>query len=241
MDPSPFANVGNKDRLVDKVVAEIQSSIISGRLSSGSMLPPERDLAEQLGVSRTVIREAAHILVTKGLLETRHGVGAFVRQVGSDQISDSLGFMLRASEFTLDHLHQVRSVLEVENAALAAVQATFDEIEAGHRLMAHMEAAMDDPDIFTQGDTEFHHLLAQMSHNLLLVLLLDALSDLMHEVRLSVARFPDLYVTVIPDHWLILKEVANRNPEGARRAMQRHLENARAIQKQLFINEADEI
>src|SRR3990172_4915905 len=93
---SLFRSVGIKGGLVDRVVEEIQRVIVNGHLELGMKLPPERELAEELGVSRTVIREAVRILVAKGLLETRPGVGTIVRQVNRDQIVGPLSLLLQA-------------------------------------------------------------------------------------------------------------------------------------------------
>src|SRR5512143_3428897 len=89
-----FRSIGTKEKLVDRVVVEIQRQILEGGLPPGTMLPSERELCEQLGVSRTVLREAVRMLVTKGLLEARPGVGTIVKQMGSEQISETIGFML---------------------------------------------------------------------------------------------------------------------------------------------------
>ena len=114
-DSSLFQTV-SKQRLVDRVVADIQDLIIQGKLAVGAKLPPERELAELFGVSRTVIREAVRILVTKGLLESKHGIGTMVRQGTRDQLVEPLGWLLQRNDVTLDDLHEVRTILEVEIA-----------------------------------------------------------------------------------------------------------------------------
>jgi GntR family transcriptional repressor for pyruvate dehydrogenase complex len=230
MEAIQFQNIGNKNRLVDRVVSEIQEMIIDNRLQPGLKLPPERFLAEQLGVSRTVTREAVHMLVTKGLLETRHGVGTIVCKVGGEQIAESLNFLLRTRGFTLDDLHQVRSILEVENAGLAADKSNTDEIEQLAEVVASMEHAMADPLAFAACDARFHHVLAQMSHNPLLVLILDLLGGLIQEVRLTVSKYPELFATVMPDHKQILEHIKSHNVQEARMSMQAHLNHARLIQ-----------
>jgi DNA-binding FadR family transcriptional regulator len=107
---SPFRMIGSKARLVDRVVNEIQGLIVEGKLQPGMKLPPEREFADQIGVSRTVVREAVHVLVTKGLLETRPGVGTTVRQVTREQVVEPLGLLLQAHDVSIDNLHQVRSI-----------------------------------------------------------------------------------------------------------------------------------
>ncbi len=236
---SLFRAVGTKGRLVDRVVNEIQELIVSGRLDPGTKLPPERELAEEIGVSRTVIREAVHILVTKGLLETRQGVGTIVRQVTRDQLVEPLSLLLQTSDggISVEHLHQVRCILEIEIAGLAALQATEEDVEELRRIVTEMEMrlAQDDLEAFAARDADFHQALAKTTRNPLLVVLLDSIRDLMQEVRLLVTRHPGLPQQVMPDHRKILERVIAKDPAGARQAMQEHLERARHIQQVILM------
>jgi GntR family transcriptional repressor for pyruvate dehydrogenase complex len=231
-----FRNVGVQGGLVDRVVGEIQRVIVSGQLEPGMRLLPERELAEELGVSRTVVREAVRILVAKGLLETKPGVGTIVRQVTSDQIVEPLSLLLQSQKtgVSIDHLHQVRRMIEIEIAGLAAEQATKGDIVKLRELLADMESVTDIPEAFVTQDADFHRGLARTTHNPLLIILLDSIRDLMQEVRLMVTRHPDLRRLVIPDHRNILDRVATKDPEGARRAMEAHLEHARRFQEELL-------
>ena len=226
-----FRYVGTKERLVDKVVNEIQQQITEGGLAPGMMLPPERELCEQLGVSRTVLREAVRMLVTKGLLDTRPGVGTIVRQVTSEQISEPLGIMLAQTEnITLDHLDDVRNILEVEIARRAARYATDEEILSLREMTDRMGAAKNLHEEFADLDTLFHRSLAEMTHNPFLVVLLDSISDLMRDVRLMVLEYINLPELVNPGHVRLVEQIATHDSEGAAEAMQDHLEQARMIQ-----------
>jgi GntR family transcriptional repressor for pyruvate dehydrogenase complex len=238
---SLFRSVGIKGGLVDRVVEEIQRVIVNGHLELGMKLPPERELAEELGVSRTVIREAVRILVVKGLLETRPGVGTLVRQVTRDQIVEPLSLLLHTQEggFSIEHLHQVRHILEIEIAGLAAMQATEQGVAELERIVAEMESVRDVPEDFAAKDADFHQGLADMTHNPLLIVLLDSIRDLMQEVRLLVTRHPGLHQQVMYDHHEILRRVATRDAEGARQAMQGHLEHARQIQHAVLNHDDD--
>ncbi|MDI7276074.1 MAG: FadR/GntR family transcriptional regulator [Anaerolineae bacterium] len=230
---SLFPTIGAEGRLVDRVVDEIQKLIVSGRLEPGARLPPERELAGQLGVSRTVMREAVHILVARGLLESKPGVGTMVRQVTSGQVAEPLLLLLQTQghRVTVDDLHQVRSILEVAIADLAAANATPDDIDHLRRVMEGMEAARGDPAGFAQRDAEYHRALAQATHNPLLVALLDSIRDLMREVRQLVATQPGLAEMVLPYHRRLLERVIAGDARGARREMREHLEQARSVQE----------
>jgi DNA-binding FadR family transcriptional regulator len=223
--------MGNRGRLVDRVARELERLILADVLKAGTKLPPQHELAEQVGVSRTVIREAIHILETKGLLESKHGVGTLVRQASPDHFTQSMGLLLRSTQISLDDLHQVRSILEVENARLAALNATSQEVQILRSILDEMNSAEADLPKFAEKDAEFHTALAQMTGNPLLVVLIDAIRDLIQEVRISISHQPELKATVMPDHYAILARVEAREADGASNAMRLHLEHARRMQK----------
>jgi GntR family transcriptional repressor for pyruvate dehydrogenase complex len=195
-------------------------------------LPPEREFADRIGVSRTVLREAVRILVERGLLETRHGVGTIVREVGSDQFLEPLNLLLQLREISVDQLHQVRLILEIGIVKLAAVNATEEDLMGLRSVLDAMSEKLDDIPAFVALDDDFHRALAQATHNPLLEVLAESIGTIMHAVRLKVHQFTLIYATAIPDHWEILTAVAERDPKAAADAMQRHLDNARRFQEE---------
>ena len=160
-----FRAVNSPERLVHKVVDQIEKLIAAGELVPNMRLPSEWEFCEQLGVSRTVVREAVHILVTKGLLESRQGIGTIVREVTKDQVAETFSWYLQSNKATVEHLHEVRSILEVEIARLAASQATEEEVQQLRQILAEAEASQDDVMQLVNGDEAFHRTLAKTSHN----------------------------------------------------------------------------
>jgi GntR family transcriptional repressor for pyruvate dehydrogenase complex len=227
-----FQHVGAKAKLVDQVVDNIQGLIIDGQLEPGTRLPPERDFAGRMGVSRTVLREAVRILVTKGLLETRHGVGTVVRHVTSDQVIEPINLLLQTHELSLDQLHQVRSILEVGVVRLAAHKAQPGDLAALHAILAQMIQAGHATAEFVALDDRFHRALAEATHNPLLVVLSDSIGAIMHEVRLQVHEHTLLAQTANPDHQKILQAVTTHDADRAAFAMQAHLDNALFYQRE---------
>jgi GntR family transcriptional repressor for pyruvate dehydrogenase complex len=230
-DTDIFSVVDNKQRLVDRVVDQITGLIIDKKLSPGTKLPSENKLAESTGVSRTVVREAIQNLIARGMVETHHGVGTIVRRVTGGHISQHLSMLLRLNGLTLDHLHQVRSILEVEVAGLAAAQATDEEIAELDRLIERMESLPDEPVTYAEMDGEFHRSLARITHNPLLVMLYDSINSLMYEVRLAVSHYPSLYHRSLQGHRQITEQIRARSGQRARQAMSDHLKTAREIQQ----------
>lgn len=223
-DSSPFL-LRSKGRLVDRVVDKIQGLIIDGQLNPGIKLPPEIELAEQMGVSRTVLREAMSVLMTKGLLETKPGVGTIVREMSRDQVVEPLNllFQIRHGGVAFEDLHQVRSILEVEIAGLAAMEATEADIAGLEQLMIEMEMNQDNADVFAARDADFHQALAYSTYNPLLDNLVGIIRDLLEGHIMQVVRHIDPRIYVLPFHRQILDRVAAKDKEGARQAMLDHL------------------
>jgi GntR family transcriptional repressor for pyruvate dehydrogenase complex len=236
-----FGTVGNKSALVDRVVQKIQELILSDRLVVGTKLPPEREFAESLGVSRTVLREAVRVLSAKGLLETCHGVGTTVRALTHEEMVAPLNLFLRSwgRDVSLNHLHQVRSLLEVENIGLAAEQASEEDIQDLRRILEEMEAAKTTPLLFAAKDSEFHRRLAQTAHNPLLTLLLDSIQDLLAGIRELVAEESGLVERVMPAHREMLECIVMRDAKRARQTMRAHLLAALDVQKHVIRPESD--
>lgn len=232
-DTNTLFQAVSKQRLVDRVVADVQELIVQGKLPVGAKLPPERELAELLGVSRTVIREAVRILVTKGLLESKHGIGTMVRQVTRDQLVEPLSWLLQRNGATLDDLHEVRTILEVEIAAAAAQRATNADVAALEQVLARTAAVRANPHAFAAADAEFHQVLVAILQNPMLAVLLDSIRTLMAEIRLKVARYPKFDTIVLDDHTRILASIRAHDANAAREAMQDHLVHAREIQRLL--------
>jgi GntR family transcriptional repressor for pyruvate dehydrogenase complex len=167
---------------------------------------------------------------SQGIVNHPAWVGTIVQQITQDHVGARLNLLLRTSGFR-GQLHEVRSILEVEMAGLAAQQATGDDIANLRGILAEMDKTKGSPKEFADKDAEFHTTLAQTTHNPLFSVLLGSIRDLMQEVRLSVSHYPDLFATVMPDHYRILGQIIAKDVDGARQAMQAHLEHARSIQQ----------
>lgn len=225
--PNPFRTVGTKERLVDRVVKELEQLIVEGQLKPDTKLPPERELADQLGVSRTVVREAVRILVTKGLLDTRHGVGTMVRQVTREQVVTPLNLFLRmqgGGQVSFDDLHQVRSILEIETAGLAAAQATAEDVSNLKKILADMVAAQHDPDTLAVHDANFHSAIAKTTHNPLLIVLVNSIRDLLQEYIARVTPYLDPQKDNLALHEKLLERIEAGDVDGARQAMRENLD-----------------
>jgi GntR family transcriptional repressor for pyruvate dehydrogenase complex len=218
-----FGVIQREQRLSDKVADLLLESIVSRRLNVGDRLPSERELGEQFGVSRTVVREAVRALVAKGLIEVRSGSGLRVAAVAASTVSESMSLYLLGGEFEFEQVHEVRKMLEVHIAALAAERATADDKAALADACDRMAAVLDDVDRAAQLDVEFHRLIAHATQNDLYLVLLDSIGRPQLEIRRSNIGAGHGQETV-EQHRAILAAIVDGHPARARDAMSEHLD-----------------
>jgi DNA-binding FadR family transcriptional regulator len=119
-----------RDKLHEQAARWLQEGIVSGRYPVGSVLPSERELADQLGVSLTTIRYAVRMLVARGLVEVRQGLGATVTQDGRQSFVEILDLLLKRNSYEFGDLAEFRDMLEPAAAALAAERATAEDLDS---------------------------------------------------------------------------------------------------------------
>jgi GntR family transcriptional repressor for pyruvate dehydrogenase complex len=216
------------ERLYEKIVDQIESRILTGKLKLGDHLPSERELAEQFRVSRTAVREAVKTLAEKGLVQVRPGRGTFITNGTSEAMRHSLGRMLKIGQPEgARHLVEVREIFEPETAALAALRATDEQIAAMRDAVAMMDAALDDGETFIEADLDFHLALAEASQNSLIPALIDSIVDLLREQRMAIFRVAGGPQRGQYHHNRILEAVCRHDPQAAREAMRAHLRQVR--------------
>ena len=216
------------ERLYERIVTHIEQRIVTAELKLGDQLPPERDLAEQFGVSRTAIREAIKTLHQKGLVAIQHGRGTFISNGTPQAVRHSLGLMMQIGSATdARNLVQVRELFEPEIAALAATHALPAQIEHARAAVAAMDAAFDDADKFIEADLDFHLALADATQNPFLPILIDSIVDLLREQRKRISRVRGGLTRGQFHHKKILRAIEARDADAARTAMRAHLRQVR--------------
>jgi GntR family transcriptional regulator, transcriptional repressor for pyruvate dehydrogenase complex len=210
--------------LVQGVVALLEKHIISGEMVSGQSLPPEGLLSRDLGVSRTVIREAMRILGAKGLVEVSQGKLPRVKPVDSTQVVDSLATFLQRADHSLLHLLEVRRHLETSIVALAAERATPEQVDALKELNQQFEKT-DNLEQLIDADMRFHALLAEATNNPVFGLLLEPLAHLMRLSRKETLTRSGPKAAA-KGHAKLIAAIGRGDPEASRRAMLEHLDLA---------------
>jgi GntR family transcriptional regulator, transcriptional repressor for pyruvate dehydrogenase complex len=230
-DSEVFANLVLRDRgasLVQLVTEQIETMIRDRRLVEGDQLPNERELCRQFGVSRTVVREAVAWLSAKNLLAVRGGAsgGIVVRSPTTEHVSDSLSLLLRLEDgnpIQHEKVLEVRRLLEVEIAALAAERRTAADLEKMTAILTEHEQMRDDRDRFAQLDLDFHIAIASATQNELFLVLLDSLSGILLSIRRLGYSTPGNPERALRYHRALLEQIRAGNVNGAREAMQSHL------------------
>jgi GntR family transcriptional regulator, transcriptional repressor for pyruvate dehydrogenase complex len=210
--------------LVREVVEQLRNQILAGRFPPDAPMPPEGQLCEGFGVSRTVIREAMRTLQAQGLVEVSQGRLPRVRPVDSRNVVETLGTFLQRGNHSLLNLIEVRRPLESEIAGLAAQRATPEQIEALRQAVRQMAAARA-LDSRVEADLRFHDLLATATGNPVFPLLLSVLADLMRQSRRQTISATGLE-RALAGHRAVLAAVEDRDPVQARKTMLDHLDLA---------------
>lgn len=214
------------DRLCEQVARRIQSMILDGDLEEGSQLPPERELAEQFGVSRTVIREAIKVLGARGLIEVIPGKGSFVTSLNTEAVSLYMGLLVRARSASLLQFHEIRSALEIAAAGSAAERATPEELIQLREMVERIDEclASDAKEEFIAADVSFHTMLSDASHNPLFQAVLDPIMGTLADIRRITYHIKDSPRRGQVFHRRILECIERADPEGAREAMRQHMD-----------------
>jgi GntR family transcriptional repressor for pyruvate dehydrogenase complex len=210
-------------RLYQGIVSQIQELVISGQLQPGDKLPTEQQLAEQFGVSRTVVREAIKALAEKELVQVKHGKGVYVDTPSAEALQESMLLFFSASDQSLLALLEAREILEVEIARLAAERATDADKELLRESLRREAKILHQPRAYVEQDLRFHELLAQATHNEVLSILLNALGELLRESRRVTIEAPGVAQLSWQGHRRIFEAVRDSDEAGAREAMRQHL------------------
>lgn len=217
-----------KTKVYAEVAAQIQRLIADGRLKPGDKLPPERELAEVFGVSRSSVRDAIRVLEMQRLVEPRHGDGTVVREIPIDRLIRPLADALTASKDLVADLFDMRRMLEPPLARAAAFRATDEDIEALRQVVARQTERVKAGQIALEEDNEFHYLIATAAKNQVVLRTVDVLMELLRDSRVRSLQGHGRAEKSLDGHRRILEAIRRRDAEAAALAMRRHIEDIEA-------------
>jgi GntR family transcriptional repressor for pyruvate dehydrogenase complex len=217
-------------QLTMRVVNHIRTMIENGALHQGDRLPPERELATRLHISRSSLRAGIGFLAAMGVLKSRHGAGTFVADGPPAFNASSLNVMAALHGFNIDQMFEARIALERSLVGMAAERATDEQLAILAEEVAEMYAALGDPQEYLIHDVRFHRTIAAASGNPILAALMETVTAALYERRrIDVAGSRDMKDSA-DHHREIYKAIRSGNAKGARDSMENHLQSARASQ-----------
>jgi DNA-binding FadR family transcriptional regulator len=212
-----------RESVVSSVARRLLDEFTSGRLTPGTRLPSERQLATSLEVGRSAIREAIAALDVLGIVDIRPGSGTYLRATSSNLLPQTINWGLLLGQPRTRDLIEVRQYLEALSARLAATRATDTDIADIGSHFERMRRAVVDVSDFADADIAFHLAVVGAAKN-------SVLSDILHSVRellhVWVARTsPDSSAaqTSLEEHEVIYRAIAERDADAAYEAMQSHM------------------
>lgn len=209
-----------RPRLYEQLVEQLCEHIEDAGLRPGDRLPPERELAAQLGVSRVSIGQALVALEVQGIIDVRHGEGAVLLETRPEQ---QVIASLRAHQRRLPEIIEAREALEVKLAELAAQRRTDDDMARVDDALAFMESEIEAGSRGEGGDERFHAAVTAAGHSGLLADLMKELSPLIRESRIESLGQPGRPKDSLAGHRRIAEAIRSRDSDAAGKAMMAHL------------------
>ena len=211
-----------KSRISEEIADQIRSLIAGGQFAPGDRLPPEREMAATLRVSRNSVRDALRTLEVMGIVESRHGDGVYVSFITAETLVAPLASILATRQNLVSELMDARRLLEPPVARCAAERATDADITELERLLEIQTVKTANGNPAFEEHNAFHYALARSTKNEVVLLVINHVIDLLRESRAawSLARAQRSVV----GHRKILDSIKSRNPEAAFRATLEHLD-----------------
>jgi GntR family transcriptional repressor for pyruvate dehydrogenase complex len=214
----------------DRVAVYVRRLIEAGDLHPGDRLPSERDLARALGVSRPTLRSGLKALEARGVVVSRRGAGTFIAEGPPDLGREPLGLLAALHGFTPNEMFEVRLVLEVGVAGLAAEHASPDHLATMAEELTELFATVDDAHAFLVHDVRFHRALGAGCGNRVLAALVEMVAAQFYEQRRRTVNLARDLRGSAEMHRRVFRAVRGRNAEAAREAMAEHLRRAQHAQ-----------
>jgi GntR family transcriptional repressor for pyruvate dehydrogenase complex len=215
----------SREILSDKVADRILTLIKTQQLKPGDRLPPERELAEMMGVSRLTLREALRALSYMNVIENRQRSGTFITSVEPELLVEHLEFVFSLDDSTFLELLQARKVVEPGLAEMAAINITDEELANLESVMEKARDLYNDTEAFVNTDIELHAIITRAAQNSMLARFMDSILKISIRSRQRTVALLEVRKLTVNDHTKIVAALKARDPQAARQAMLDHLTN----------------
>lgn len=214
-------------KISSQIAEQIRSSILAGEFSPGDKLPPERELAEMFGVSRPSVREALNILASSGLVMSYQGGGTVVMSLMENPAGNALSDLIKGEQERALDVIEVRKCMEAWTSYYAAKRALPEDLRRLEMIVTEMEQNLEGMKPSQDLDANFHIIIAQATHNIVWLHLMQSIFDAMKEFQRGVWRA--VYLTeedhrqLFQHHRAVYEAIRDRDAERARDEMLTHL------------------
>jgi GntR family transcriptional repressor for pyruvate dehydrogenase complex len=217
-------------RLYESAIEQIMDLVKRSELKPGDKLPPERELAEKLSISRNSLREAFRVLESRGLIKSKAGGGRYIRKIRKNGYSNTENIILSLEKSSILELLEAREMFEVKIVKVAAQRATIEDIELIEQVLNKMN---EEEELKygkeTESDTEFHLAIAGASHNFVFTNIIRLHLDLLKGTREKTQQIPGRREERWREHQAILQAIKEHDTKKAGEAMLKHLRNVREV------------
>jgi len=217
-----------KDALSEKIVERLLSLIREKQLRPGDRLPPERELAPVMGVSRPSLREALRALSVMKVIENRQGSGTYVTSLKPELFVNHLDFIFTVNDATFLDLFEARKIVEVGLVSLAAQNISDEQLADLEECLKRSNASVEDPETFLQTDLELHGRIIEAAQNRTLALFMNSINQINVASRRRTSELPEVRRQTLKNHRAIITALKARDSERAAQAMRDHLDHVEA-------------
>lgn len=224
-EPLAFDTPIERETVAEMVARRIMGMVTARALKPGDQLPPERDLAESLGVSRPSVREAIRGLSILGVVKSRQGGGAYITDLDAEAILGPIRFFLSLEDVNIRELYDARSLIESDVARRAAVHMTDAQLDDLAAIVAAQAATLTDARAFRVSDFAFHEAIWNGCGNAFLKRIGESLNALGLEFRKRASETAGVLEQSHADHRRLLQALRARDPDAAARAAESHMHN----------------
>jgi GntR family transcriptional repressor for pyruvate dehydrogenase complex len=214
-------------KITQKIIDQIRTAILAGKLKPGDRLPPERELMEQFQVSKQTLRESLRALEHVGLIDVRKGVGggAFIVEVDIEVTKENLANFLYFKNLSIENLSELRKLLEPHSAQKAAESISQADLLKLRKLneSARRHLAQDALQEITGNEIQFHRILAENTGNPILALMLEFVENLLEDFKKLLKPDRNFSKSVLEAHEMIYAAIENKDPQKASQEMFRHV------------------
>lgn len=208
-------------RLYEQLIERLRSHVSTEGLAVGDRLPPERELAARLQVSRASVKQALLILEVQGAIATRHGGGSYLLREGAAGPETVAELIERRNH--LPQALEARHALEAKCAQLAAVRRTETDLAAMEHALEAMAADLDDAARVDEATRTFHDAVNHAAHNEVLLALMDQIASFVGEIRHESLSQPGRPTKSLAEHHALLAAIRARDPKAAVAAVDAHM------------------